>query len=178
MSSLLTRVAAALQIGQISSLVNTQNPNSTTSTTSTHANNLTTLESTIDNLGDRLEEIPFTFIDTNNNLQSTNVSNDVLIYAGIPVPVGYYGKAQDFNVIFGTTDGTVKLSVMDYNFKNKRSDYQTGLTATNNGTGQLVIDETNTLCLLGQAAGGGTGTVNVLVTGIIRQKRGLVRHRA
>ena len=175
MSSLLTKILTAAQVANFGNLINNQSPNTATKTSSTIVNNTLDLQQTIDNLGDRLEEIPFTFINTANNLQSSNVSNDVLIFQGVPVPVGYYGKAQDFNVIFGTVAGTVKIALMDYNAKNIISYYQTGFTTTSNGTAELVIDENQCIALLGQVAG--AGTVNVLVTGFIKQKRGLVRHR-
>ena len=175
--SFLANLQKILTLAQASTFLSNNAGNSPTNTSvgNTPTAASTELISVIDNLGDRLEEIPFTFLNTNNVLQSTNVANDVLIYPGVPVPTGYYGKAKDFNVIFGTTAGTVKLSIMDYNAKNKIQDYQTGLAATANGTGELVIDESNCIALLGQSAGAGTCTV--IVSGTIKKKSGIVRNQ-
>ena len=151
------------------------NPNSPSVTSTTTGNNLNQLESVIDNLGDRLEEQFFTFINTNNNAQSTNVSNDVLIFPGVPVPTGFIGKVQDVNVNFGTIAGTVKLAIMDFNAKNIISYYQLNISASSNGLNQLVLNENQCLCLLGQVAG--AGTVTVLATGILKQKTGLIRNQ-
>ena len=132
-----------------------------------------TIISSNKNLGDTLNQIPFVFLSSLNNLQSTNVANNVLIMGGVPVPTGYYGVATDFNVIFVTVAGTVKLAVMDWNFQNKISDYQTGLTNSSNGQGALKLDQNQSLCLLGQTAG--AGTVNVYCSGYIKKATGLIQ---
>jgi hypothetical protein len=165
-----SKIITAIQSTQLISNV----ASGSTTITSRPNTTLNNLNETIDNLGDRLEEIPFTFFDTYSNLYSSNVSNNVLIAAGNPVPTGYYGIAKDFNIFFGTVAGTVKLSIMDYNFANKKSDYQTGITTTNNGSGAAKLDETEVMCLLGQTAG--AGTVGGFVTGVIKLKTGIIRH--
>ena len=47
------------------------------------------------------------------NLLSSNVANNVLIMAGFPIPAGFRGALEDFNVNFTTVAGTVRIVILD-----------------------------------------------------------------
>ena len=110
--------------------------------------------------------IPYIFQKSSRNSLSSNVSNDVIIYSGPPVPIGYRGTIQDFNLNFGTVAGTVKWVIVDTNGQ-IISNVVTGITATQNGQGSTVIEEGQAFAVAGQSAG--SGTFDVYCTGVIRK---------
>lgn len=107
---------------------------------------------------------PFVFLKSSRNALSSNNANDVIIHAGPPVPVGFRGVIQDFNIIFGTAAGTIKLVIIDQS-NQIITDVLAGVTATANGTGSTVIEEGDRLAVAGQVAG--AGTFGVYFTGLI-----------
>lgn len=108
--------------------------------------------------------IPFIFQKSSRNALSSNVANDVIIYQGPAVPVGYRGSIQDFNLNYGTVAGTVKWCVVDSRGQ-IISDVVTGISATQNGQGSTIIEETQSFAVVGQTAG--AGTFGVYCTGFI-----------
>lgn len=109
-------------------------------------------------------ERPFVFLKSSRNSLSSNVANDVMIFSGPSVPIGFRGTIQDFNINFGTAAGTIKLVIIDQSGQ-IITNVLTGITATANGTGNTVIEEGYRLAVVGQVAG--AGTFDVFMTGKI-----------
>jgi len=47
------------------------------------------------------------------NTLSSAVNDGVLIFAGFPIPAGFRGALEDFNVNFTTVAGTVRIVLLD-----------------------------------------------------------------
>lgn len=99
---------------------------------------------------------PFVFIKTDNTGVTSNISADVLAVPGIPIPEGFKGLVEDFNVNFSTAAGTVQIVVMQNRqiinriLRNVNSD--------TSGIGKTVLDEGQYLAVVGQTAGAGQFT--------------------
>jgi hypothetical protein len=89
---------------------------------------------------------------------SSNVNANVNILAGPQIPQGYKATIKDFNLIFSTAAGTVRLVIMDANY-NIIQPLLTDITSTTNGLGETVLEENQRLAVVGQTAGAGTFTV-------------------
>ncbi len=95
-----------------------------------------------------------------NNTLSSNVSNGVLIFAGFPIPAGFRGALQDFNVNFTTAAGTVRIVILDKS-NNVIQDLLRDISSSTNGTGQTIIEEGQKIGIVGQSAGAGVFTVYI-----------------
>ncbi len=94
------------------------------------------------------------------NTLSSNVSNDVLILAGFPIPAGFRGSLEDFNVNFTTVAGTIRLVILDKS-NNIIQDLLRDISSSTNGTGKTVIEEGQKIGVVGQTAGAGIFTVYI-----------------
>jgi len=102
------------------------------------------------------------------NTLSSNVANDVLILAGFPIPAGFRGALEDFNVNFTTAAGTVRLVILDKQ-NNIIQDLLRDISSSTNGTGKTVIEEGQKIGVVGQTAGAGVFTV--YITGTLQKVR-------
>ena len=89
---------------------------------------------------------------------SSNVSANVEILAGPQIPQGYKATVKDFNLIFSTVAGTVRLVIMDAN-KQIIQPLLTGISSTTNGLGETVLESNQRLAVVGETAGAGVFTV-------------------
>ena len=89
---------------------------------------------------------------------SSNVSANVEILAGPQIPQGYKATIKDFNLIFSTAAGTVRIVIMDAN-KQIIQPLLTGINATTNGLGETVLESNQRLAVVGEAAGAGVFTI-------------------
>ena len=94
------------------------------------------------------------------NTLSSNVADGVLIMAGFPVPAGFRGALEDFNVNFTTVAGTVRLVILDKS-NNIIQDLLRDISSSTNGTGKTVIEEGQKIGVVGQTAGAGIFTVYI-----------------
>jgi len=102
-----------------------------------------------------------------NNL-SSNVGNDVLIFAGFPVPAGHIGALEDFNVNFTTAAGTVRIVILDKQ-NNIIQDLLRDISSSTNGTGKTIIEQGEKIGIVGQTAGAGIFTA--FISGTLQKVR-------
>ena len=120
----------------------------------------TSIHADIDTITTNIKELkesyqrPFIFLKSSRAALSSNVANDVMIYAGPPVPQGFRGVITDFNLTFGTVAGTVKWVIVDSNGQ-ILTNVVTNITAGVNGSGATVIEEGYRFAVVGQVAGAG-----------------------
>lgn len=99
---------------------------------------------------------PFVFLRSQHGAAlSSNVADDVIIIPGTPVPKGFKGIVEDFNVNFTTVAGTVKVVILS---PSGSISVEILLDITNNtsGIGKTILDEGESLAVVGQIAGAGT----------------------
>ena len=89
---------------------------------------------------------------------SSAVSANVEILTGPQIPPGYKATIKDFNIIFSTAAGAVRLVIMDQN-KNILQPLLTGITSTTNGLGETVLESNQRLAVVGETSGAGVFTV-------------------
>ena len=89
---------------------------------------------------------------------SSNVNANVEILAGPQIPQGFKATIKDFNLIYSTAAGTVRLVIMDAN-KNIIQPLLTGINSTTNGLGETVLESNQRLGVVGETAGFGSFTV-------------------
>ena len=89
---------------------------------------------------------------------SSNVSANVEILAGPQIPQGYKATIKDFNLIYSTAAGAVRLVIMDAN-KTIIQPLIPTINSTVNGIGETVLEENQRLGVVGETAGAGTFTV-------------------
>lgn len=114
-------------------------------------------------------ERPFIFLRSRRSGLSSNVNDDILIMPGTPVPTGFQGVIEDFNVNFSTVAGTVKLVIINKS-RNIVSNILLDVSNNTSGVGAVVLDEEESLAVVGQTAGAGvfdvycSGKIQKLVT--------------
>ncbi len=101
---------------------------------------------------------PFIFLKSGITTLSSNVAEDVLILGGLPVKALHRASVEDFNVNFSTAAGTIKIVILDSN-KNIVSEVLRDINSSTNGTGKTVLEEGESLAVVGQSAGAGVFTV-------------------
>ena len=89
---------------------------------------------------------------------SSNVSANVEILAGPQIPQGYKATIKDFNLIYSTAAGAVRLVIGDAN-KNIIQPLLGGISSTLNGLGETVLEGNQRLMVVGETAGAGSFTV-------------------
>lgn len=89
---------------------------------------------------------------------SSNVAANVEILAGPQIPQGYKATIKDFNLIYSTAAGAVRIVIGDAN-KNIIQPLVPGITANTNGIGETVLESNQRLMVVGETAGAGTFTV-------------------
>jgi len=94
------------------------------------------------------------------NTLSSNVANDVLIFAGFPIPAGFRGALEDFNVNFTTAAGVVRIVILDKQ-NNIIQDLLRDISSSTNGTGKTILEEGQKIGIVGQTAGAGIFTVYI-----------------
>lgn len=114
------------------------------------------LSSQIKNLADQTPKA-FIFLKGPTAL-SSNVAANVEILAGPKIPPGHKATIKDFNLIYSTIAGTVRLVIMDAN-KTIIQPLLTGINSTTNGLGETVLEENQRLAVVGETAGAGLFTV-------------------
>lgn len=102
------------------------------------------------------------------NTLSSNVADGVLILAGFPIPAGFRGKLEDFNINFDTAAGTVRVVILDKQ-NNIIQDLLRDISSSTNGTGATVLEEGQKIGIVGQSAGAGLFTV--YITGTLQKVR-------
>lgn len=107
---------------------------------------------------------PFVFLRSEPAGVSSAQSENVLIIAGTPVPRGFKGQIEDFNVNFSTVAGTVKLAILNAS-GNRISDILLDINSNTSGIGKTILDEGQTLAVLGQTSG--AGVFSVYCSGVI-----------
>lgn len=123
----------------------------------------TTSHQDLDNLVIQLNRLvdqqpkPFVFLRSNNSL-SSNVADGVLIVRGTTIPGLHRGVIRDFNLNFTTAAGTVRIVITDSS-GNIKSDILRDITSSTNGVGETVLEEGESLAVVGQSAGAGIFTV-------------------
>lgn len=109
---------------------------------------------------------PFIFIQSNNNTQSSNVSDGVIIIQSPPMRHGERGVIQDLNINFTTVAGTVRICKINAQ-QIVLVDIIRGVNASTSGTGSIVLQEGEAIAIVGQAAG--AGTFGVFFSGVIQK---------
>lgn len=99
--------------------------------------------------------IPRNFLKSNGNNLSSNNADGVIILQSAPVPVHHRAVITDFNINFTTAAGTVRIAILGQDGK-VRIDIIRDITASTNGTGEIVLDEGERVAIVGQVAGAGT----------------------
>jgi len=94
------------------------------------------------------------------NTLSSNVANNVLILAGFPIPSGFRGALEDFNVNFTTAAGTVRIVILDKQ-NNIIQDLLRDISSSTNGTGKTILEEGQKIGIVGQTAGAGVFTTYI-----------------
>jgi len=102
------------------------------------------------------------------NTLSSNVANDVLIMAGFPIPAGFRGALEDFNVNFTTAAGVVRIVILDKS-NNIIQDLLRDISSSTNGTGKTILEEGQKIGIVGQTAGAGIFTV--FISGTLQKVR-------
>ena len=102
------------------------------------------------------------------NTLSSNVANDVLIMAGFPIPAGFRGALEDFNVNFTTAAGIVRIVILDKS-NNIIQDLLRDISSSTNGTGKTILEEGQKIGIVGQTAGAGIFTV--FISGTLQKVR-------
>lgn len=116
----------------------------------------------------RFQPFPVNFLKSARNNLSSNVADDVEILKGPPVPRNHRGTLKDFNVNFSSAAGTVKLVVYDSEL-NIRQEVIRDITSSTNGFGGAVLEEGESMAIVGQTAG--AGTFGVFVSGELQRMR-------
>ena len=101
---------------------------------------------------------PFLFLKSTNNNLSSNVADGVMILRGLPVQPDNRATIRDFNVNFTTTAGTVRLVIVD-SHGSIITDVLRDINSSTNGTGSTVLEEGESLAIVGQSAGAGVFSV-------------------
>lgn len=101
---------------------------------------------------------PQIFLKSNNNNLSSNVADAVLILSGVKIPQGHRATVEDFNINFTTVAGTVRLVILDA-AENIITDVLRSINSSTNGTGKTVLEEGQSLAVVGQVAGAGVFSV-------------------
>lgn len=150
------------------SLINLRNSTqSTTNNQNAQLNSsISTLNDSIKNLGNKLVENSFVALNTGNNSLSANSAANTLIFAGVPVPVGYRCTLRDFNITFTASGGSVSIVIMDYNAKNILSTITQNVSSSASGFGGTVLDPTTCVAIIVNTQG--VGTVQAYITGVLK----------
>ena len=133
----------------INNKVNEKNGSGVESLTSA----LNTLNQSVE-LQSKIVDIPYVFLRSNGQRLSTTGTAGDLIITGNPVPPGFRGTVEDFNVTFGTAGGTVELVIVDQN-NNLINYLVTAITANQNGSGATVLEEGQKLAIRLNTSGAG-----------------------
>lgn len=104
---------------------------------------------------------PHVFLKSNSGL-SSNQSANVFIISGPAVPPGYRATIRDFNLVYTTAAGTVRIVTTDEH-GSIRQIVLADITSTTNGIGETVLEEGERLAVVGQTAG--AGVFQVFCTG-------------
>jgi len=94
------------------------------------------------------------------NTLSSNVADGVLIFAGFPIPAGFRGALEDFNINFTTALGVVRIVILDKQ-NNIIQDLLRDISSSTNGTGKTIIEEGQKIGIAGQTAGAGIFTAYI-----------------
>jgi len=94
------------------------------------------------------------------NTLSSNQTDGTIIFAGFPIPAGFRGALEDFNVNFTTVAGTVRIVILDKQ-NNIIQDLLRDISSSTNGTGKTIIEEGQKIGIAGQTAGAGIFTAYI-----------------
>ncbi len=131
---------------------------------------LNTLNQSVE-LQSKISDIPYVFLRSNGQRLSTTGTAGDLIITGNPVPPGFRGTVEDFNVTFGTSGGTVELVILDQN-NNLINFLVTAITANQNGSGATVLEEGQKLAIRLNTSG--AGVIGTFCSGKIKRTNVIV----
>lgn len=131
---------------------------------------LQTLNQSVE-LQSKISEIPYVFLRSNGQRISTTGSAGDFLITGNPVPPGFRGTVEDFNVTFGTAGGTVELVILDQN-NNLINFLVMSITANQNGTGATVLEEGQRLGIRLNTSG--AGIIGTFCSGKIKRTNVIV----
>jgi hypothetical protein len=131
---------------------------------------LNTLNQSVE-LQSKISEIPYVFLRSNGQRISTTGTAGDLLITGNPVPPGFRGTVEDFNVTFGTSGGTVELVILDQN-NNLINFLVMSITANQNGTGATVLEEGQRLGIRLNTSG--AGIIGTFCSGKIKRTNVIV----
>ena len=122
-------------------------------------------------LQSKIVDIPYVFLRSNGQRLSTTGTAGDLIITGNPVPPGFMGTIEDFNVTFGTAGGTIELVILDAN--DQVINYLvTAITANQNGSGATVLQEGQKLAIRLNTSG--AGIIGTFCSGKIKRTNVIV----
>ena len=122
-------------------------------------------------LQSKISDIPYVFLRSNGQRISTTGSAGDILIAGNPVPPGFMGTIEDFNVTFGTSGGTVELVILDAN--NQVINFLVmAISANQNGTGATVLQEGQRLGIRLNTSG--AGIIGTFCSGKIKRTNVIV----
>ena len=110
------------------------------------------MEFALNQLVDKLEKVaesrdrPFVFMKAEDDILTADQAAGTIIIKGTPVPRGFKGVVEDFNVTFGTAAGEIKLIIVDPS-GNKANTVLSGIQNNTSGVGATVLDEGEALGL-------------------------------
>jgi len=122
-------------------------------------------------LQSKISDIPYVFLRSNGQRLSTTGTAGDFIITGNPVPPGFRGTVEDFNVTFGTSGGTVELVILDQN-NNLINFLVTAITANQNGSGATVLEEGQKLAIRLNTSG--AGVIGTFCSGKIKRTNVIV----
>ena len=135
----------------------------------------TIIESAINQLVEKLDKVaesrdrPFVFMKAADDTISGNLSANTILIRGTPVPRGFKGVVEDFNINFGTAAGTLRLIIIDPS-GNKSNAILSDITSNTSGIGATVLDEGEALAIEVQTQG--ASTFGVYFSGKIQKVTG------
>ena len=100
----------------------------------------------------------FTFLNLNNQAVSANQAANTIIAVGVPVPNGFRGRVQDFNINFTASGGSVGYAILDYNGRNIIQIITPNINSSSSGFGNTVLDSNTCIGIIVTTQGGGTLT--------------------
>jgi hypothetical protein len=150
----------------INNKVNEKNGSSVETLTSA----LKTLNQSVE-LQSKITEIPYVFLRSNGQRLSTTGSAGDLLVTGNPVPPGFRGTVEDFNVTFGTAGGTVEIVILDQN-NNLINFLVQSITSNQNGSGATVLEEGQKLAIRLNTSG--SGIIGTFCSGKIKRTNVIV----
>ena len=110
------------------------------------------MEFALNQLVEKLEKVaesrdrPFVFMKAADDTISGDQAAGTILIRGTPVPRGFKGVVEDFNLTFGTAAGVLQLIIIDPS-GNKSNAVGTTMSGSTSGIGATVLDEGEALAI-------------------------------